>query len=489
MKLLKRLIWLILTAPAVSACGSPVELNNVANSERNIPQIDAVFADWDDPASPGCGIAVARDGEIVYSKGYGSANLDDRTPVTPLTVFDVASVTKQFTAASLTMLAQDGKLSLDDDVRQWLPELPTYESPVTLQHMIYHTSGLRDYLNLFPLAGRDDYSPISHANIRDMMSRQEALNFQPGEQYAYSNTAYMLLAQVVERASGQSFGDFTQARIFDPLEMDGSRMYDNKAEIIPHRSVGYAFNDDGSARVVHNYNFDVAGDGQLYSTMEDLLRWDNYLHGVTKPAIYERMLTEGELNNGEAIGYAQGLRLDEHRGFRRVGHSGSSWGFRTELVRYLDAGLSIAISCNFASANPGVLARRVAEHYLDDRMQPESAEGLSNVDPGDNDNIPEPLLLIPSQRQAYSGNYFSTELDAIYRVFDVDGGLVVRIEQLLPFVMRPVATDAFEFDFQPDGWGGPSTVHIDFSRDNSGKIDGFELTAGSERGISFTPLR
>lgn len=489
MKQVKRLIWLILTAPAVSACTSPVEQNVIAISYKSIPQIDAVFADWDDPASPGCGIAVARDGEIVYSKGYGSANLDDRTPVTPLTVFDVASVTKQFTAASLTMLAQDGKLSLDDDVRQWLPELPTYESPVTLQHMIYHMSGLRDYLNLFPLAGRDDYSPISHANIRDMMSRQEALNFQPGEQYAYSNTAYMLLAQVVERASGQSFGDFTQARIFDPLEMAASRMYDNKAEIIPHRSVGYAFNDDGSARVVHNYNFDVAGDGQLYSTMEDLLRWDNYLHGVTKPAIYERMLTEGELNNGEAIGYAQGLRLDEHRGFRRVGHSGSSWGFRTELVRYLDAGLSIAISCNFASANPGVLARRVAEHYLDDRMQPESAEGLQNVEPNEDDRNSEQLLLMPEQHQAYTGDYFSAELDAIYRVFLVDGDLVVRIEQQLPFVMRPVATDAFEFDFQPDGWGGPSTVRLDFSLDDSGKVDGFELAAGSERGVRFTPLR
>ncbi|MDG2375253.1 MAG: serine hydrolase [Woeseiaceae bacterium] len=488
MKKMERSVWLTLTALAVSACGSPVEQNIVATSGKSIPQIDTVFADWDDSASPGCGIAVARDGEIVYSKGYGSANLDDRTPVTPLTVFDVASVTKQFTAASLTMLALDGKLSLDDDVRQWLPELPVHESPVALHHMIYHTSGLRDYLNLFPLAGRDDYYPISHTNIRDMMSRQDALNFQPGEQYAYSNTAYMLLAQVVERASGQSFGDFTQARIFDPLEMVGSRMYDDKTEIIPHRSVGYAFNGDGSVRVVHNYNFDVAGDGQLYSTMEDLLRWDNYLHGDTKPAIHEQMLDEGVLNNGEPLSYAQGLRLDEHRGLRRVGHSGSSWGFRTELVRYLDAGLSIAISCNFASANPGVLARQVAEHYLDDRMQPESGEVSRNVDPGEDDQVPEPPLLMTDQRKAYTGNYFSAELDAIYRVFEVAGDLVVGIEQQLPFVMRSVATDAFEFDFQPDGWGGPSTVNLDFSRDDSGKIDGFELTAGSEREINFTPL-
>ena len=168
--------------------------------------VDAVFASWDVPGSPGCALAVAQDGTLMYSRGYGYANLDHDIPVTPQTVFDVASVNKQFVAASLTMLALEGKLSLDDNVRKWLPELPEYEWPITLRHMIYHTSGLRDYLNLFPLAGRNHYYPISHPQILEMMSRQRALIFPPGEQHLYSNTAYMLLAQVLERAAGQSLG-------------------------------------------------------------------------------------------------------------------------------------------------------------------------------------------------------------------------------------------------------------------------------------------
>jgi CubicO group peptidase (beta-lactamase class C family) len=225
--------------------------------------VDAVFASWDVPGSPGCALAVAQDGALVYSRGYGYANLDYDIPITPQTVFDVASVTKQFNAASLSMLVLEGKLSLDDNVRKWLPELPEYEWPITLRHMLHHTSGLRDYLNLFPLAGRDDYYPISHSQILAMMSRQRALISPPGDQHRYSNTAYMLLSQVLERAGGQSLGEIAQERIFEPLGMDDSFMYENLEVIVPRRATGYARDDDGRVRIVHNYNFDVAGDGQL----------------------------------------------------------------------------------------------------------------------------------------------------------------------------------------------------------------------------------
>ncbi len=343
--------------------------------------VDAVFASWDLPGSPGCALAVAQDGVLVYSRGYGYANLDYDIPITPQTVFDVASVTKQFNAASLSMLALEGKLSLDDNVREWLPELPEYEWPITLRSMLHHTSGLRDYLNLFPLAGRGDYFPISHGQILAMMSRQRALISPPGEEYRYSNTAYMLLAQVLERAGGQSLGEMTQERIFEPLRMEGSLMYENSEEIIPRRATGYDRDDDGRLRIVHNYNFDVAGDGQLYSTVEDLLRWDHYLHGAEKPAIYSMMMTEGHLNNGDPTGYAQGIRLDEYRALRTVGHSGSSWGFRTRLVRFVEPGLGIAIACNADFANPGKLAQRVADYYLADRLGPESGDEAPGPDP------------------------------------------------------------------------------------------------------------
>lgn len=447
--------------------------------------VDAVFASWDLPGSPGCALAVAQDGVLVYSRGYGYANLDYDIPITPQTVFDVASVTKQFNAASLSMLALEGRLSLDDDVRKWLPELPEYEWPITLRHMLHHTSGLRDYLNLFPLAGRDDYYPISHAQILAMMSRQRALIFPPGDRYLYSNTAYMLLAQVLERASGKTLGEITRERIFDPLGMQDSFMYDNREEIVPRRATGYDRDADGHVRIVHNYNFDVSGDGQLYSTVEDLLRWDNYLHGAEKPAIDSMMLTEGHLNNGEPTGYALGIRLDEYRGLRTVGHSGSSWGFRTELVRFVEPGLSIAISCNSDSANPENLAKRVADYYLADQLGPESGEEAPSADEQVADAASEPPALTSDQLEEFAGTFFAPELDASYRFEVVDGDLVVRIEQEPPIEVAVVADDRFEFSFHPRGWAEPQRVSLEFDRNRAGAIIGFGLSAGSERGIVF----
>lgn len=450
--------------------------------------IDALFADRDRPGHPGCALAVAGNGTLIYTRGYGYANLDYDIPVTPQTVFDVGSVTKQFVAASLTMLAQDGKLSLDDDVRRWLPELPEYGSPITLQHMIWHTSGLRDYLNLFPLAGRTHYYPISHPQILDMMSRQRALIFPPGDQYAYSNTAYMLLAQVIERAGGQTLGEFTKARIFGPLGMSGSLMYDDYEKIIPRRATGYDVGDDGRVRQVHNYNFDVAGDGQMYTTVEDLLRWDDYLHGAAKPAILAQMLTEGHLNNGEPTGYAQGIELGEYRGQRTLQHTGSSWGSRSVLMRFVDPALSIAIACNDGNSDPLRLAQQVADHYLADQLGPDEAP---ESDEGGDDTgaAPQPFDLASSRLAGYTGVFFSEELDATYRLTVENGGLVVRIEQEEPLGVRPIAEERFEIGFRDQAYWDQPMATIDFRRDDAGEISGFDLSSGSERGLGFVKRR
>ena len=473
-----------LLALAVGCTRQDAPRAGVATGAENAV-VDAVFASWDLPGSPGCALAVAEDGSLVYSRGYGYANLDDDIPITPHTVFDVASVNKQFVAASLNMLAVDGKLSLDDNVRKWLPELPEYERPITLRHMIYHTSGLRDYLKLFPLAGRDDYYPISHAQILAMMSRQRALIFPPGERYLYSNTAYMLLAQVVKRAGGKTLGEMAEERIFQPLGMQGSLMYDNREAIIPRRAIGYDRDEDGGLRVVHNYNFDVAGDGQLYTTVEDLLRWDNYLHGAARPAIYPLMLTEGTLNNGEPISRGQGLFLLEYRGLRTVEHSGSSWGFRTQLVRFVEPGLSIAIACNADYSRPIDLARRVADHYLADQLGPESGDEAPAADQQVADAPSAPPSLAPDQLAEFAGAFYSDELDATYRIAVADGGLAVSIEQEPPLEVLPVADDRFEFMFHPEGWSAPQAVSLEFERNLTGAITGFGLSSGSERGIVF----
>ena len=269
-----------------------------------------------------------------------------------------------------------------------------------------------------------------------MMSRQRALVFPPGERYQYSNSGYMLLAQVLERAAGKSLGELARERIFEPLGMEGSLMYENREEIIPHRATGYHRDDDGRLRIVHNYNFEIAGDGQLYTTVEDLLRWDDYLHGAETPSIHGEMLTEGTLNNGDPIGYAQGVVPGEYRGLRTVGHGGHSWGFRTELVRFVEPGLSIAIACNAEFAEPGDLGRRVADHYLADRLgppeRPDEDEEEETDDDQEDAEAPSASLapsLSSVELAEFDGSFFSAELDATYRFAVVDGDLTLRIEQ------------------------------------------------------------
>jgi CubicO group peptidase (beta-lactamase class C family) len=458
------------------------------SSRSNDAAVDAIFGYWDQAGSPGCAIGIAQSGEVIYARGYGYANLDYDIPVTPQSVFDIASLNKQLVAASLKLLELEGKLTLDDKVRKWLPELPEFETPITLRHMIYHTSGLRDYLNLFPLAGRNHYFPISHPQILAMMSRQRAPIFAPGDQYLYSNTAYMLLAQVVERASGSSFGEFADSRFFGPLGMQGSLMYDNYEEIIPRRATGYDRYDDGRVLQVHNYNFDVPGDGQQYSTVLDMLRWDDYLHGEVKPPFYAAMMTRGSLNNGERLDRGMGLFLGDYRGLSRVYHTGSSWGSRALLMRFPDADWSVAIACNDGNANTLQLGEQVADLFLADRF---TRESVLDAQPGDQDvpvQKPRPAALNEAQLAEYVGMFFSPELDAIYRFAFEDGSLVVRIEQEPAAQVIATATDRFEMQFDDAAYWDPPDASMVFQRDADGAIKGFSLSSWTERGIQFEKL-
>lgn len=483
---------LVRVAPLLAlaaGCGGPPNVTEPEEVGADRPAIDALFASWDRPGSPGCALAVSLDGELVYSRGYGYANLDYGIAVSPQTVFDVGSVTKQFVAAGISMLELEGKLSLDDDVRRWLPELPAYERPIRLRHMIHHTSGLRDYLTLFPLAGRDHYYPISLTQILDMMWRQRALVFQPGERSEYSNTAYMLLALVIERASGQSLAEFADERIFEPLRMNGSLMYDDHEAIIPRRAIGYDRHGDDDIRMVHNFNFDVPGDGQMYTTVEDLLRWDGYLHGPDRPPIHRLMLTEGTLDDGEPLGYARGLYLDEYRGLRTIRHTGSSWGSRSVLMRFEEPGVAIAIACNDGLADALALAYRVADHILAGELAPGGGDEAAK-DEGDSEaQAPVPVPLKAGRLEEYTGTFISTELDAIYRLDLVERKLFVRIEQEAPLELVPIGDDRFGFSFGDQAYSGVVTANLDFRRDAGGAIGGFELGSGTEQGIVFERRR
>ena len=298
---------------AVGAFGAGVMVVTLTTcGETSIPtleqRVDILFAERVASEEPGCAVGVARADTILYTRGYGIANLDYNLPVTPETVFDVGSVTKQFTAASIVLLSLDGALSLDDDIGDHLPELPDYEHPITIRHLLHHTSGIRDYLNLMALGGREFYAPISHQDIVELMAQQRALNSMPGERYSYSNTGYMLLATIVERVSGHTYGTFARERIFDPLHMTASFLYENAERVVPNRATGYAPDEHGGYRMVHNYAFATAGDGQLYTTVGDLLRWSDALmsNQVAGPELGTVMLSPGALANGDALGYGTG---------------------------------------------------------------------------------------------------------------------------------------------------------------------------------------
>ena len=351
---------------ALLALTSPATAQRWTLPEPVQARVDSVF-DFVGRDAPGCALGVVRDGRVAYGKGYGLANLDWGIPITTATVFDIGSVSKQFTATAVALLAADGVLTLDDEVRRWIPEMPDYGKSITLRHLLNHTSGVRDYLTLLNLAGFDFANVFDEGAGVRLIARQRALNFEPGSEFLYSNSGYLLLAAVVRRASGRSLRDFLEARVFDPLGMAHSSVWDDNAEILAGRATGYAPADGGGWEIDHAWNFQMGGDGQVITSVEDLARWDAnfYEPTVGGQALLDRLHTRGILNDGDTIAYALGLTVDRYRGLRRVQHGGAWAGFRAMLARFPDQRTSIVIECNRGDANTTAYANAVADAVLE----------------------------------------------------------------------------------------------------------------------------
>ena len=388
-----------------------------AVADSRSARVDAVFAKYDKPDSPGCALGVIRDGKLIYKRGYGMASLEHGAPISPDTVFRMGSVSKQFTAAAVALLAEDGKISLGDDVRKYLPELPAYEHPITIRHLIHHTSGLRDYTNLVPMAGIDAADHYTVAESLDLISRQRGTDFPPGEEYSYSNSGYFLLSQIVERASGKSLRSFAEERMFGPLGMKNTHFHDAPFEVVAKRAYGYSPSDDRGYRIDMT-GWEQVGDGSVFTTVEDLLLWDRNFYdnrlGRGGPALIETLQTTGKLSNGEAIDYAFGLTVGEYRGLKRVSHGGSWVGFRAHLTRFPDQRFSVAVLCNLSTTSPGTLAHRVADLYLageftegedDGEAEKSASEARERVE------VPEEEL------RSFSGHYWS---ESEKRAWEID---------------------------------------------------------------------
>jgi CubicO group peptidase (beta-lactamase class C family) len=337
-----------------------------APAGRPDPHIDRIFAPWDHADTPGCALAVVRNGALAYARGYGSANLEQGLPITRHTVFDIGSVSKQFTALSIVLLAQDGKLSLDDDVRRYVPELPDYGTPVSLRRMLHHQSGLPSYTDLFDLAGVPEADLTTDDDALALIARQRTLNFPPGRQYLYSDTNYFLLALVVQRVSGQSLRAFAQRRIFAPLGMRDTHFHDDHGLIVPHRATGYAPRTDGGYAIDMS-NFEELGDGSVMTTVDDMVRWDrNFRDPVVggRSAIVQ-LEEAGVRTDGSVAPYAMGQIRDSYRGHGRIQHTGEWVGYRSGYLRFPQDGLSVILLCNsIGELDTLALGERVADRYL-----------------------------------------------------------------------------------------------------------------------------
>lgn len=336
-------------------------------------KVDQLFATWDKPESPGAAIAVIKDGAVVYKRGYGSANLEYNVPITPHTVFHVASVSKQFTAFAIALLASQGKLSLDDDIRKHLPEVPDFGKKITIRHLIHHTSGLRDQWTLLGMAGWRLDDVITKEHIMKMVRHQKELNFDPGAENLYSNTGYTLLAVIVERVSGQSFRDYTEANIFKPLAMTNTHFHDDHERIVKNRAYSYSSIGAGGGFKAAPLNYANVGATSLFTTAEDLARWvinfeDKKIGGAD---VIKQMQHQGVLNNGKQLGYAFGLGIGPYRGLNTVGHAGGDAAYRSFAFWFPDQRFGVVVLSNFGSLNPQQMAMKIADLYLADKLAAE----------------------------------------------------------------------------------------------------------------------
>jgi len=448
-------------------------------------EVDAVFADVARPGSPGCALGVYQDAKILYAKGYGLASIELNAPITPQSVFDIGSTSKQFTVASILLLERRGQLSIHDDIRKFIPEVPAYGPKITLLHLMNHTSGLRDYLTLFQLAGINTDSVTTDQDALGVISRQKALNFAPGSDYLYSNSGFFLLSLVVKRVSGKTLREFAAENIFQPLGMMHTAYREDHTALVPNRALAYDPAGKEGYKLDVSY-FEQTGDGAVHTSVEDLLKWDEnfYTAQIGGQEFLAEIQTQAVLNSGKTLPYAKGLVIGVYRGLRTVSHAGSWGGYRAQLLRFPDRHFSVACLCNLATANPDKRALQVAEVYLRGLMKAAEKEPQEEA----KEPLKPEITLSAQELDAYAGDYASAELGVLYRLAVVQNK--ARLQEILDLAgiprtaplpgaaLRAVAPGEFEMNAE-----APLAFH--FSRSAAGAVTGFTLDAGRTKGMTF----
>jgi tricorn protease len=432
--------------------------------------IEAIFNQA--PDSPGYAVAVVKEGEVLYKGAFGMADLEQRIPITTTTVFDTASVSKQFTGMAIAMLIEQGKVSLDDDVRKHLPKLPDFGSVITVGHLVFHTSGLRDWPTLFALSGRRLDEVISFQEILRQTKQQKELNFTPGSEYLYSNTGYNLLALIIERIGGEPFAKWIDENLLQPVGMKESFFLEDHQRVIRRRAHSYE-EKKGEFRNVAD-QLTALGSSSLFSTVEDLARWLVHLQasGSSGCSVVKRFREGGKLTDGSPAGYAFGMATGRFHGFSFENHSGSYAGYRTFLEHYPEEKLGIVVLANFSSAQPMQKARQIAALLLRPAVETAAAEPSRN---SEGDTV---LELAPDELKSFVGDFHSSELETTYRIRIREGKLVAEHSRNGPVSLTPRGENAFT----GNSW---YFHHVTFRPDEAGTMKEMRVGSGRTRNVRF----
>ena len=405
------LIAIVMAAAVTRNFGQQITADDAAK------QVDVYLSQWDKKDMPGCAVGVVKDGKLIYKRGVGMANLTYDVPNTPTMLFEVASTTKPFTAMAIALLAEQGKLSLDDDVRKYITELPDYGDAITIRHLLHHTSGLREYEALIFFGGRGNENAHSEKEVLNLIARQRNINFKPGTKYQYSNTGFLLLGVIVKRVSGKSLRAFADENIFKPLGMKSSLFRDDRGEVVKNRAAGYIAGPGGRVRLRTSLD-DLVGDGGLLTNVEDLSLWvQNYFDPkVGSKETIRTLTTAGTLNSGEKINYGFGQFHTVYRGLPVIKHSGNVSGFRAQIARYQDQNFAVIALSNNSAIFPAEIVAKVADIYLDGRFSAAADKKAPALPQG------EPIAEQDAAR--YAGIFANTELGTIFKMSVKDGKLV-----------------------------------------------------------------
>jgi CubicO group peptidase (beta-lactamase class C family) len=448
----------------------PAQQGAVATAPAPAAAVDEIFAKWTS-STPGCAVGVAVGGKPVLMKAYGMADLEHDVRNTPDTIFEAGSVSKQFTAMAVQLLASEGKLKLDDPVRKYIPELPEYAWPVTIRHMLSHTSGLRDWGSVESIAGWPRTTrEYTHAHVLEIVSRQKSLNFEPGTKWSYSNTGFNLAAIIVSRVSGMPFAEFSKQRIFGPLGLKHTSWRDDHTRIVKGRATAYSLQD---AEYHIEMPFEnVHGNGGLLTTVGDLLTWNENLvtPKVGNPKLIAEMSSVGHFNDGKPLAYGLGLFVEEHRGVDNVYHSGSTAGYRAHLNRFPDTHTSVAVLCNGSNGDASRSANRVSDIYLAERVKLLPDSTPANIAP----LVSSPDMVSPIND--FPGEYWSDEAETTLVAVIDKGFLALR--------RRPDTVIKLE-EVGPDTFRGSIGV-VTFRRNAKGVVEALSIKQDRVWDLRFT---